>query len=181
MRASGVGNAAETLKAVADDRAGRVKAALCKVGDCRCTEAITRFVTEENSCSGRLCNRSLGAWTLTEGAEQMPDGRKNLPWAIGGLTLEPSGHFAFFVFGKNRREADGPPEPRVPAGPMVAYYGTFTADDAAKTLTYHVDTASTPIFNGITPTQHVTLDGGKLVTTGSLVKTPQGNINLINS
>jgi hypothetical protein len=69
----------------------------------------------------------------------------------------------------------------VPAGPTVAYYGTFTADDAAKTLTYRVHAASAPIFNGITPTQHVTLDGGKLVTTGSLVKTPQGNINPINS
>ena len=64
---------------------------------------------------------------------------------------------------------------------MVACYGTFTADDAAKTLTYHVDTASTPIFNGITRTQHVTLDGDKLVTTGSLVKTPQGDITPINS
>jgi hypothetical protein len=67
----------------------------------------------------------------------------------------------------------------MPAGPMVAYYGTFTADDVAKTLT--LDTASTPIFNGITRTQHVTLDGDKLVTTGSFGQTPQGDITPINS
>jgi hypothetical protein len=34
-----VGDAAETPKAVADDRAGRVETALGKAGDRRCTEA----------------------------------------------------------------------------------------------------------------------------------------------
>jgi hypothetical protein len=50
-----------------------------------------------------------------------------------------------------------PRDPRKPAGPMVAYYCTWTADDAAKTLTFHVENASAPAFSGATSLQYVTV------------------------
>lgn len=126
-----------------------------------------------------LMQQVSGAWTLTSGAEQMPDGSKKVPWAAGNLILTPSGHFSFFVFAADRK-AEGPADPRVPAGPMVAYYGTFTADDATKTLTYHIETASAPAFNGVTRDQHVTVTADTLITKGAPVKTPQGDITPIN-
>ena len=126
-----------------------------------------------------LMQQVSGVWTLTSGAEQMPDGTKKVPWSAGELILDPSGHFAFFVFGPDRK-AEGPPDPRTPIGPMVAYYGTFTADDAAKTLTYHVENASASTFNGVTRTQYVTVTADTLTTKGSPVKTPQGEITPIN-
>jgi hypothetical protein len=118
-----------------------------------------------------LMQQVSGAWTLTSGAEQMPDGSKKIPWSAGNLILTPTGHFAIFVFGPDR-QAEGPPDPRKPAGPMVAYYGTFTADDAAKTLTYHVENASAPAFNGITRDQSVTVTSDILITKGSRVAVP---------
>ena len=56
MRTPGVGDAAETLKAVADDRAGRVEAALGEAGDRRCTEAgdPTQLQSNRLSFGGRL-------------------------------------------------------------------------------------------------------------------------------
>jgi Lipocalin-like domain len=127
-----------------------------------------------------LKQQVTGVWMLTEGSEQMQDGKKVVPWSAGELILDPSGHFAFFVFGKDRQKPEGPPDPRAPVGPMVAYYGTFTADETAKTLTYHVENASSPTFNGVTRTQYVTVTSDTLITKGSPVKTPQGEITPIN-
>jgi hypothetical protein len=84
-----------------------------------------------------LMRQVAGTWALTSGAEQFADGKKVTPWSAGNLIIDPSGHMSFFIFAKDRPTA-GSPDPRKPAGPMVAYYGTVTADDAAKTLTYHV-------------------------------------------
>jgi len=55
MRTPGVGDAAETPKAVADDRAGRVKAALGEAGDCRCTEAGDPTQLQSNRLSFGGC------------------------------------------------------------------------------------------------------------------------------
>lgn len=121
-----------------------------------------------------------GAWTLTLGSEQLSDGRKVVPWSAGELFLDPSGHFAFFVFGKDRPKAEGVADPRVPVGPMVAYYGTYDVDEAAKKVTYHVTVASAPAFNGAIRAQTVTMNGDRMVTTGSPVKTPKGEITPIN-
>ena len=126
-----------------------------------------------------LLQQVAGAWTLTSGSEKMADGKVNELWGSGSLILDPSGHMSFFVFGKDRPSATAP-DPRVPLGPMVAYYGTFTVDDDTKTLTYHVAAASSPMFNAATRMQTVSLSGDTLTTTGSTVNTPQGPITPIN-
>jgi hypothetical protein len=120
-----------------------------------------------------LMHQVAGTWTLTSGAEQFADGRKVIPWSAGNLIIDPSGHMSFFIFAKDRPTS---PDPRKPAGPMVAYYGTVTADDAAKTLTYHVEIASAPALNGATRIRYVTITGDTLLTRGSPIKTPQGMI-----
>jgi hypothetical protein len=126
-----------------------------------------------------LLQQVAGAWTLTSGSEKMADGTVIELWGAGSLILDPSGHMSFFVFGKNRPPATSP-DPRVPLGPMVAYYGTFTVDDDTKTLTYHVAAASSPMFNSATRMQTVTLSGDTMTTTGSTVNTPQGPITPVN-
>jgi imidazolonepropionase-like amidohydrolase len=122
-----------------------------------------------------LMAQVAGTWTLTSGAEQFADGKKVTPWSAGNLIIDPSGHMSFFIFAKDRPTA-GPLDPRKPVGPMVAYYGTVTADDAAKTLTYHVEDASAPALKGATRIRYVTITGDTMVTKGSPVKTPQGMI-----
>jgi Lipocalin-like domain len=126
-----------------------------------------------------LMHQVAGTWTLISGAEQFADGKKVKPWSAGNLIIDPSGHMSFFIFAKNRPSA-GPPDPRKPAGPMVAYYGTVTADDAAETLTYHIENASAPALNGATRIRYVTITGDTMVTKGSPVKTPRGMITPID-
>jgi hypothetical protein len=126
-----------------------------------------------------LMHQVAGTWTLISGAEQFADGKKVTPWSAGNLIIDPSGHMSFFIFAKNRPTA-GPLDPRKPAGPMVAYYGTVTADDAAETLTYHIENASAPALNGATRIRYVTITGDTMVTKGSPVKTPRGMITPID-
>ncbi len=126
-----------------------------------------------------LMRQVAGTWALTSGAEQFADGKKVTPWSAGNLIIDPSGHMSFFIFAKDRPTA-GSPDPRKPAGPMVAYYGTVTADDAAKTLTYHVKNASAPVLNGATRIRYVTITGDIMVAKGSPMKTPQGMITPID-
>jgi len=142
--------------------------------------AGTHAVSAASTPPQGLLQQVTGAWTLTSGSEQAADGTKTVLWSTGNLILDPSGHMSFFVFSKDRQKPEGPPDPRVPAGPMVAYYGTFTVDDAAKTVTYHVDNASAPAFSGVTRVQHITVTADTMTTTGSRVKTPQGDITPIN-
>jgi hypothetical protein len=125
-----------------------------------------------------LKEKVIGAWTLNDGSELFQDGKKLTPWVEGNLILDTNGHFSFFVLGKDRIAAND--DVRIPSGPLVAYYGTYTVNDAENMLTYKVEHAANPKFDGAIRTQKVTFKGDLMTTTGSDVKTPQGTITPVN-
>jgi hypothetical protein len=61
------------------------------------------------------------------------------------------------------------------SGPVAAPSG-----DAAKIVTFLVENASALAFNGATRVQYITVTPDTLITKGSPVKTPQGEITPIN-
>jgi hypothetical protein len=124
-----------------------------------------------------LKEKVVGAWVLDVGAEIFQDGKKVIPWATGNLILDPTGHMSFFVIGKDRAKGD---DVRIPAGPMVAYYGTYTVDEGANTLTYKIEHAGNPAFDGAVRKQKVTFKGDVMTMTADEVKTPQGTITPVN-
>jgi hypothetical protein len=123
-----------------------------------------------------LKDKIVGAWTLTEGSEVFADGKKVVPWAKGSLIVS-GGHVSFFVLPKERSKTDSV---RAPAGPMVAWYGTYTVDEGANTFTVKVEGASAPAFEGATRVQTVTFNGDTMTTTASKVETPEGPITPVN-
>ncbi len=123
-------------------------------------------------------DKIIGAWTLEAGSEDFADGKKLMPWATGNLILDPTGHFSFFVIGKDQPKTS--PSVRTPVGPVVAYYGTYTIDEPNTTLTYKVDHGVSPVVNGAVRAQKVTFKGDVMVTTGSQVDTPEGKITPVN-
>ncbi len=125
-----------------------------------------------------LKEKVMGAWTLDVGSEISQDGKKVVPWATGNLILDSSGHFSFFVIGKDRPSGSG--DPRIPVAPMVAYYGTYTVSEADNILTYTIAHATNPSFDGVVRTQKISFNGNIMATTGSEVKTPQGPITPVN-
>jgi hypothetical protein len=125
-----------------------------------------------------LKQQVVGAWTLTSGSEKFANGRTNVPWASGNLMLDSTGHVAFFLVGKERPKTVA--NPSVPIGPVIAYYGTYTVDESTSTLTYNVESSTSPSFDGAVRKQKVVLNGDTLTTTGSPVKTSDGEIIPIN-
>jgi len=119
-----------------------------------------------------LKGKVTGAWTLVTSSENYPDGKKNMPWATGNLILDPTGHIAFFLVGKDQPTSS--PSVRTPVGPFVAYYGAFTLDDATNTMRYKIEHAGSPLQNGATRTAKLTFDGDTMTWTGSEVRTPEG-------
>jgi hypothetical protein len=87
-------------------------------------------IASAQSLKGKL----VGAYILVEGSEVFADGKKVVPWAKGSLQLSPTGRASFFVLPMERAKTDSV---RTPAGPMVAWYGSYTVDEAASTFTRH--------------------------------------------
>ena len=125
-----------------------------------------------------LKEQLAGTWMLTAGTEQHPDGKKVTPWSEGRLMLDANGNLAFFLIGRDRPKTGN--DPRVPVGPAVAYYGTYSVNEAEKSLTWKIERALWPGFDGGERKQSVALTGDTMTTTGSPVQTPQGAIIPIN-
>jgi hypothetical protein len=95
----------------------------------------------------------VGSWLLDSVYDQTEDGKKHDPWGEGvkGLVIFTSdGHFSWQMMSANRPKADT--GPREPVGPAIAYWGTYTVDEAAKTLTDHLEACTFPQWDGITGT-----------------------------
>ena len=92
--------------------------------------------------------------------------------------LDANGNLAFFLIGRDRPKTGN--DPRVPVGPAVAYYGTYSVNEAEKSLTWKIERALWPGFDGGERKQSVVLTGDTMTTTGSPVQTPQGAIIPIN-
>jgi hypothetical protein len=142
------------------------------------TASVLCIGITSNAGAQGLKEKVIGAWTLNDGSEIFQDGKKVTPWAAGNLILDPKGHFSIFVLGKDRAKGSG--DPRIPSGPLVAYYGTYTVNDAENMITYKVEHATNPIFDGDVRTQKVSFKGDLMTSTGSDIKTPQGTMTPVN-
>ena len=125
-----------------------------------------------------LQQRIVGTWTLESGSENYPDGKRNLPWATGNLMIDSTGHATLFLVGRDQPNTS--PSVRTPVGPFVAYYGTVTVNEAEMVVSWKVDRASSPLFNGAVRTQKISFNGDVMTWTGSEVKTPEGAMVPVN-
>ena len=107
----------------------------------------------------------VGTWSLDSNVEEYTDGKK-IPWdsnAKGMLMLDNSGHFTQVLAEiGNRKKVEGNPALN-PVGKMIAYFGTYTVNEADKTLTYKIIGASFPNWDGTDQTRSISADASKLV------------------
>jgi len=91
----------------------------------------------------------VGTWLLESVYDKTQDGEKHNPWGDGvkGQAIFTSdGHFSWQMMSANRPKADT--SPREPVGQVVAEWGTYTVDDAAKTYTVHIERCTFPQWDG---------------------------------
>src|SRR3974377_1529809 len=96
-----------------------------------------------------LKQQLVATWNILQNCEEFQDGKKNCtPFGAnmkGLLILESGGSFSLQMIGGDRAKTN---DPRTPVGPMVAYFGTYSVNDADKVLTYHIERSSWPDFEG---------------------------------
>jgi len=107
--------------------------------------------------------RLVGSWTLTsltagEGADRtLPYG----PNPTGSMMVDANGRFMITVvrsdlpnFASNNRMVGTPDENNSVVQGSIAYYGTYTIDEATGVITVKVEGSTFPNFTGGTQTPH---------------------------
>jgi hypothetical protein len=127
--------------------------------------AVGLIVSANAFAQNDLKSQITGAYSLVSVYDQLADGKKTDPWGpgvTGSVIFTSSGFFSLQIMAANRHNGSAQ-GPRDPIGPIVAYYGTYTVDDASKTIAYHIQGSSFPAWNGIDCKSHI-----ESVTTGDL-------------
>lgn len=122
-----------------------------------------RAVAQERSFREQL----VGTWTLVVCEVIAPNGTKS-PLVIGDnpegqYIFTDDGHFSFQAtaelsrFVSDDRMKSTPKEDKAVVQGSIAYYGTYSVNDADKTIAVHIERSSFPNLNGT--------DGKRIVTT----------------
>jgi hypothetical protein len=115
--------------------------------------------------------RLVGSWTLVsltagEGADQsLPYG----PSPKGSMMVDANGRFMITVvrsdlpnFASNNRMRGTPDENNSVVQGSIAYYGTYTIDEATRVITVNVEGSTFPNFIGGTQTRILSFDGDEV-------------------
>jgi hypothetical protein len=92
----------------------------------------------------------MGAWLITSVQDETATGQKRDSWqgpASGQITFGRTGRFTQIILGQSVESMKGS-DPRKPDKLVVAYFGTYSIDEANKKITGKVEAASyTPRAN----------------------------------
>ena len=118
----------------------------------------------------------IGAWVISSVSDNYDNGQKRDNWGgtVGGqLTFGRTGRFSQIIIGAPAAGMKSD-DPRKPDAFIVAYYGTYTIDEAKKTITGKVERASYSARAGSTQIWTVQGSGDKLTLVGSERKDQHG-------
>ena len=129
------------------------------------------LLLSESASSAQTAKDLIGAWlTVSVAVDQ---GDKKLepfgPNAKGTQIYDASGRFATIVMrsdlpkvASNNMQSSTAEESLIIAHGSLAYYGTYTVNDADKTVTVKIEGASFPNFAGTTQTRRFEISGDQL-------------------
>jgi Lipocalin-like domain len=110
-------------------------------------------------------DRIVGTWNFVVAEITAPDGKKSFPFGEtpkGILIFTADGHFAqIHVAGdvpkiaSNNRMTGTPEEYAAIMRRSLSVFGTYTIDEANKTVTYHIASASFPNWEGEAQTRTI--------------------------
>jgi hypothetical protein len=129
----------------------------------------------EQRIGSSLKEQLVGSWSLVQNCEEFQDGKKNcnpLGPNLKGLLMFDANSFSFQMIGGDRAKTA---DPRTPIGPLVAYFGTYSTNDADNTVTYHIERSTWPNFEGQDQTRIVTIKGDQMsYKSQAPISSPQG-------
>jgi hypothetical protein len=117
----------------------------------------------------------VGSWLVTSIVDRYDTGEPINNWGTpkGNITFDAAGRFSQIIIGDAEPALKGA-DPRRPDAPVVAYYGTYTVNEATKTVTFRLEAAAFSPRAGATLTSTVELKGGTMKIIGSGRKDQRG-------
>ena len=107
--------------------------------------ALPTFAQQKKSLKELI----VGTWLLESVYDQSQTGVKHYPWGDGvkGQAIYTSdGHFYWMIMSADRPKTHS--SPRIPVGLAIAYWGTYTVNEEAKTLTDKIERCTFPQWDG---------------------------------
>ena len=112
---------------------------------------------------GSLKEQVLGTWIHVSTTVTAPDGKKSDRPGQGVVIYAPDGYFAFVnvannlpKLAANNRDKATAEEARTIVAGSLAYYGTYTVDEATKTIVPKVEGSTFPNMGGTDQSRVVT-------------------------
>jgi len=119
-----------------------------------------------------LKEQLVGTWTMVSNINMHPDGSRYEalgPNPRGVFILDANGHFAITILGDARRKfasnsrLEGTPDENKSAVQgAIAYFGTYTVNEADHTLNFHIERCTFPNWDGTDQKRSVTLTGDEM-------------------
>ena len=114
----------------------------------------------------------VGTWTMVSNINMRPDGSRYEalgPNPRGVFILDEDGHFAITIIGDARRKfasnnrLEGTPDENKSAvHGAIAYFGTYTVNEADHTLNFHIERCTFPNWDGTDQKRSVTITGDEM-------------------
>jgi hypothetical protein len=122
-----------------------------------------------------LKSEIVGTWLVTSVADQYDSGQQVNNWGTvkGQLSFDGGGRFTQIIIG-DAQPALKSPDPRTPDAPVVAFYGTYTVDEAKKIVSFNLEAASWSPRVGAAMGSTVEIKGGVMTLTGSARQDQRG-------
>jgi len=120
---------------------------------------------------GSLKQQVVGAWTMVSNVLDQ-DGKKTEPYgsdAKGSVILTNTGRVALMItrsdipkFAANNRTQGTPEENKAVVAGTIAYFGSYTVDDASKTLVMNLEGSTFPNWVGTEQKRTLELSGDQM-------------------
>ena len=136
---------------------------------------IVALTSEATAQQPSLAHQLIGTWSVVSVADVYDNGKKVEDWGskVGGAaSFDGNGRFTYMLIGSDLEQPSG--SPRVSSRFVVAYYGKYTVDEAAKTVTYVAERSTYPSFDGGTRQASIILNGDEMTQNSRLIGTPRG-------
>ena len=119
-----------------------------------------------------LAERVVGTWTLVSYEARYPDGRVMPvygPSPVGRLIYDARGRMSVHIADPRRPRFVSPDrllatdaEVRAAFDGYFGYFGTYSVDERAGTMTHHVEGAAFPNYAGTDQTRQLTIEADRL-------------------
>ncbi len=134
--------------------------------------AVTMPLGRAGGQQKALAEQLVGAWIYVSVDTVQPDGSRTPMYTAtprGMAMFDRAGRYVLLTarpdlpkFASNNRMNATAEEYKAVSQGAIAHFGRYTVDEAAKTITFRIDTSTFPNWNGAEQTRPFTLNGDEL-------------------